>query len=58
MPYVGHLRLIDIDDAAVAVWAEKIRAQAWDEAYCFFKHEDAGSGPKLAAALTERFGAG
>jgi uncharacterized protein YecE (DUF72 family) len=47
----GYLRLRrqDYDDAAVAAWAEKVRAQAWDEAYVFFKHEDAGSGPRLAA---------
>ncbi len=29
-------------------WAERIRAQKWTEAYVFFKHEDEGTGPKLA----------
>ena len=49
----GYLRLRrqDYDDAAVAAWAEKVRAQAWNEAFVFFKHEDAGSGPRLAAQL-------
>jgi uncharacterized protein YecE (DUF72 family) len=50
----GYLRLRrqDYDDAAVAAWAERIRAQAgWSEAYVFFKHEDEGMGPKLAAKL-------
>src|SRR5215831_15281341 len=56
----GYLRLRrqDYDDAAVSEWAGKIRAQTWEEAYAFFKHEDAGSGPRLAAALAERFAAG
>lgn len=47
----GYLRLRrqDYDDASVAAWAEKVRGQSWDEAYVFFKHEDAGSGPRLAA---------
>jgi uncharacterized protein YecE (DUF72 family) len=53
----GYLRLRrqDYDAAAVAAWAEKLRAQAWTEAYVFFKHEDAGSGPKLAAEFLRRF---
>src|SRR5690606_33619782 len=29
-------------------WAEWIGQQAWSEAYVFFKHEDEGTGPKLA----------
>lgn len=54
----GYLRLRrqDYDDAAVAAWAEKVRGQSWDEAYVFFKHEDAGSGPRLAAKMLEAFG--
>ena len=52
----GYLRLRrqDYDDAAVAAWAEKVRGQAWGEAFVFFKHEDAGSGPKLAAEFLQR----
>ena len=52
----GYLRLRrqDYDDAAVAAWAEKVGGQAWDEAYVFFKHEDAGSGPRLAAEFLKR----
>ena len=30
-------------------WAARIASQAWCEAFVFFKHEDAGAGPKLAA---------
>jgi uncharacterized protein YecE (DUF72 family) len=49
----GYLRLRrqDYDDGAVAAWAGRIRAQGWDRAYVFFKHEDEGKGPKLAAQL-------
>ena len=52
----GYLRLRrqDYDGAAVASWAEKVRGQPWSEAYVFFKHEDAGAGPRLAAEFLER----
>jgi uncharacterized protein YecE (DUF72 family) len=54
----GYLRLRrqDYDDAAVAAWAQKIHGHTWGEAYAFFKHEDAGAGPKLALRLLEIFG--
>lgn len=29
-------------------WRERIGAQKWDEAFVYFKHEDAGTGPRLA----------
>ncbi len=29
-------------------WAERIRAQDWSDVFVFFKHEDEGTGPKLA----------
>ena len=53
----GYLRLRrpDYGEAEVAAWADRVRAQAWDETYVFFKHEDAGAGPKLATRLLERF---
>lgn len=51
----GYLRLrrMDYDDAAVAVWTAWLREQQgkWSEAYVYFKHEDAGRGPQLAALL-------
>jgi uncharacterized protein YecE (DUF72 family) len=51
----GYLRLrrADYEDAALARWAERVRAQPWDTAFVFFKHEDAGHGARLA----ESFGA-
>lgn len=49
----GYLRLRrpEYDDAALAAWATKIKAQAWGDCFVFFKHEDAGKGPQLAARL-------
>jgi uncharacterized protein YecE (DUF72 family) len=53
----GYLRLRrqDYDDAAVGAWAEKVRGQPWSDAYVFFKHEDAGSGPRLAGEFLRHF---
>jgi hypothetical protein len=30
-----------------------VRAQAWRDCFVFFKHEDAATGPRLAARLLE-----
>ena len=51
----GYLRLRreDYDRPALERWAERIGAQAWDETFVFFKHEDEGAGPRLAARLAE-----
>ena len=51
----GYLRLRrqDYGDAELRVWAERIKAQGWDASFVFFKHEDEGRGPKLAARLVE-----
>jgi uncharacterized protein YecE (DUF72 family) len=32
----------------LAAWAARLRTRPLDEAFVFFKHEDAGTGPKLA----------
>jgi uncharacterized protein YecE (DUF72 family) len=51
----GYLRLRrqDYDQAKLAAWADRLRAlgERWDAAYVFFKHEDEGRGPALAAQL-------
>jgi uncharacterized protein YecE (DUF72 family) len=54
----GYLRLRrqDYDEAAIGRWAERIKTQSWSSAYVFFKHEDAGKGPKAAARLREMLG--
>ncbi len=46
-----RLRRQDYDQPALATWAERVRAQTWSEAYVFFKHEDEGKGPALAATF-------
>jgi uncharacterized protein YecE (DUF72 family) len=43
-------------DADLARWIDALRRQAWGEAYVFFKHEDAGVGPKLGQRLMEMVG--
>lgn len=47
----GYLRLRreDYDEAALRAWADRIRRQPWGETYVFFKHEDEGAGPRMAA---------
>jgi uncharacterized protein YecE (DUF72 family) len=54
----GYLRLRrpDYGDPELATWLERARAQGWDEAYVFFKHEDEGKGPALAARFLELAG--
>jgi uncharacterized protein YecE (DUF72 family) len=50
----GYLRLrrCDYDDQALRPWAERIRAQPWQRAFVFFKHED---GKPLGWPAIERF---
>ncbi len=49
----GYLRLRrkDYDEAALRAWAARVRAAPWTDACVFFKHEDEGAGPRLAAAF-------
>ena len=46
----GYLRLRrpGYARAELAGWAARVAAQPWSEAFVFFKHEDAGAGPRLA----------
>jgi len=37
-------------------WIERIKAQNWKDTYVFFKHEDEGTGPKLAAEFLKLAG--
>jgi uncharacterized protein YecE (DUF72 family) len=52
-----RLRRVEYSDADLAQWIEKLRGLTCDEAYVFFKHEDAGTGPKLVARFLELIGA-
>ena len=55
----GYLRLRreNYGDADLAAWAERIRSQAWSEAYVFFKHEDDGTAQRFALRLMQVMGA-
>lgn len=46
----GYLRLRRVNYSAenLSEWLQRVRDQNWDYAYVFFKHEDEGTGPKLA----------
>ena len=47
----GYLRLrrVEYTDANLKDWLKRVRDQGWKETFVFFKHEDEGTGPKLAA---------
>jgi uncharacterized protein YecE (DUF72 family) len=47
----GYLRLrrAAYDENDLAEWMNRVAAQKWNDAFVFFKHEDEGVGPKLAA---------
>jgi len=54
----GYLRLrrVNYSEENLAEWLERIRAQGWKETFVFFKHEDEGTGPKLAAQFLKLAG--
>lgn len=56
----GYLRLrrTDYDEATLAAWAKKVTALdgTWSSAFVYFKHEEAGIGPTLAAAFVRALG--
>ena len=54
----GYLRLRkeEYGDGEVADWAARTGDQGWGEAYVFFKHEEAGTGPALAQRFMEAAG--
>jgi uncharacterized protein YecE (DUF72 family) len=53
----GYLRLrqVEYDAAALVAWAARIKAQPWREVFVFFKHEDEGTGPRLAQQFQEHW---
>jgi uncharacterized protein YecE (DUF72 family) len=54
----GYIRLRrpDYGDRELTSWSRRIREQSWQDAFVFFKHEDEGVGPKLAARFLELSG--
>jgi len=47
----GYLRLRRVlyDENDLVEWMKRVTNQKWKDAFVFFKHEDEGTGPKLAA---------
>jgi uncharacterized protein YecE (DUF72 family) len=47
----GYLRLrkTNYEPPDLAEWMKRVQEQKWQDAFVFFKHEDEGVGPKLAA---------
>ena len=56
----GYVRLRDegYSSEALGAWKQKVQdlGQSWTDAYVFFKHEEKGMGPKLAAEFQTLFG--
>jgi uncharacterized protein YecE (DUF72 family) len=48
-----RLRRARYSKKRLAEWIDKLRSQNCDDAYVFFKHEETGSGPKLARRFLE-----
>ena len=48
-----RLRRVVYEEADLESWADRVRGESWKEAFVFFKHEDAGTGPRLATRFLE-----
>src|SRR5258705_9664533 len=51
----GYLRLrkTNYEPQDLSDWMKRVQEQKWEDAFVFFKHEDEGTGPKLAAQFIE-----
>jgi uncharacterized protein YecE (DUF72 family) len=49
-----RLRKVDYTDADLDAWLSRLHAAPLKSAHVYFKHEDAATGPKLAAKFLER----
>ena len=54
----GYLRLrrVNYSEENLQQWIERINRQQWSDTFVFFKHEDEGTGPKLAAQFLKLAG--
>lgn len=54
----GYLRLrrVNYSEDDLKNWLDQIGKQQWNETFVFFKHEDEGTGPKLAAQFLQLAG--
>jgi uncharacterized protein YecE (DUF72 family) len=48
-----RLRREAYSDELLKDWIERLRSKEWETAYVFFKHEETGTGPKLATRFLE-----
>ena len=44
-----RLRRVKYSKADLTAWSKRIQAQKWKQTFVFFKHDDEGTGPQLAA---------
>ncbi len=53
----GYLRLRreQYEEQDLTAWAARMALQTWSDAFVFFKHEDAGTGPRLARRFATLF---
>jgi uncharacterized protein YecE (DUF72 family) len=51
----ARLRREAYEDADLHDWAGRLRDAGWEDLFVFFKHEDAGAGPRLAARFRDLF---
>jgi uncharacterized protein YecE (DUF72 family) len=51
----GYLRLrrTTYEENDLVAWLKRVQAQKWKDSFIFFKHEDEGTGPKLAARFLD-----
>ena len=51
----GYLRLrrVNYSEEHLAEWLKRVRDQNWNHAFVFFKHEDEGTGPRLAGQFLD-----
>jgi len=52
----ARLRRVGYEDGLLEDWARRLTAPEWSDLYVFFKHEDEGTGPRLAARFLELTG--
>lgn len=51
-----RLRREEYTDEQLCEWIERLGSESWHEAYVFFKHDNAGVGPKLARRFLDLAG--
>jgi uncharacterized protein YecE (DUF72 family) len=51
----GYLRLrrVNYSEENLGEWLQRVNRQQWSDTFVFFKHEDEGTGPRLAAQFLE-----